>query len=368
MQRFCLCVTLLWALCLDGTGCLAAQSDQSSLHRRAVLQSSPIPRKDTTSLPITEITLEREYGYTREFIAPYELILRSDGTVIKFVALAGKYRAHIAPSAFRQLAQSLLDRDFGNYEPFYGPAATDISITRTSVVYQGRRKEVVDQANGKARQQYEISAPAELNQIEHSIDAAVAHVHWKKLTSNWFYPRFETKIDFYFGDWPIPKNPSQQQLNELLILAIYRQNTAMVKTLLAKGADPNTLEGPMLIALHGEYMQDPKASIPDRHWTALMVATGSGNPTIVRLLLEAGANVNTRNDNGFTALMDAAYHASNKAEQQKHPWPPCAEIVKLLIQHGADVNAKDKDGKTALTEGRKDPEVEALLKQAGAKE
>jgi len=88
----------------------------------------------------------------------------------------------------------------------------------------------------------------------------------------------------------------------------------------------------------------------DLNWTALMAACSSGNPAIVRLLLDKGAQVNVRH-NGFpfimsdlgnrvpaggTALMIAAYGGN-------------PEIVRLLLAAGAKPNYERTDHWTALT-------------------
>ncbi len=57
----------------------------------------------------------------------------------------------------------------------------------------------------------------------------------------------------------------------------------------------------------------------------------------VRRLVGSGADVNARDENGWTALMRASLlNNSNK------------EVIQVLIDSGADVNARDKNGWTAL--------------------
>jgi ankyrin repeat protein len=73
-------------------------------------------------------------------------------------------------------------------------------------------------------------------------------------------------------------------------------------------------------------------------WTTLMYACGNKTPVaveIVKLLLEKGADVNIVDADGWSALMVAC---SNKG----------TEIVKLLLEKEANINLRDEDGQTAL--------------------
>ena len=73
-------------------------------------------------------------------------------------------------------------------------------------------------------------------------------------------------------------------------------------------------------------------------YTALFHAALNGHNevlTVLHLLIQAEANINTRNDHAVTPLMAAAYSGHT-------------EIVKLLIDNNADITLKDKDGQTAL--------------------
>jgi uncharacterized protein len=57
---------------------------------------------------------------------------------------------------------------------------------------------------------------------------------------------------------------------------------------------------------------------------------------LTQLLLDNGANVNTRQQGGLTPLHSAAHHGAT-------------ELVRLLIENGADVNARTDAGETALS-------------------
>ena len=69
--------------------------------------------------------------------------------------------------------------------------------------------------------------------------------------------------------------------------------------------------------------------------TSLMRAALDGKTEKVNELLHQGADVNQRDDNGWTALMFAVIN--------RH-----YETMNVLLEHGADVNARSNQGGTAL--------------------
>lgn len=73
--------------------------------------------------------------------------------------------------------------------------------------------------------------------------------------------------------------------------------------------------------------------------TALMIACRAGQAPAVRLLIEAGADVNAANSNGTTPLMYAKTAAVGNGS---------TDMLQLLLAAGADINARDSAGRTAL--------------------
>jgi ankyrin repeat protein len=101
----------------------------------------------------------------------------------------------------------------------------------------------------------------------------------------------------------------------LYIAASMGQGTSLVKLLLENGANP------ALATANG--------------MTPLMAASVRGDVEAMKLLVDKNADVNTRNGAGETALMFAATNGSPAA-------------VKFLIDRDADAKAKSKRGETAL--------------------
>jgi hypothetical protein len=82
----------------------------------------------------------------------------------------------------------------------------------------------------------------------------------------------------------------------------------------------------------------------------------------VKLLLDAGADVNAVNEADFTALHGAAFRGLD-------------EVIEILVTRGANINARDFRGRTAyrIAEGSKQsfqfqayPETAEFIKKLGA--
>jgi ankyrin repeat protein len=86
-------------------------------------------------------------------------------------------------------------------------------------------------------------------------------------------------------------------------------------------------------------------------------------PATVRVLLERGANVNSRNrkrDSDFYGMTPLIMNATQKDD--------CSEVTEQLIAAGADIAATDANGKTALAHARERglARIEDVLRRNGA--
>ena len=83
-------------------------------------------------------------------------------------------------------------------------------------------------------------------------------------------------------------------------------------------------------------------------------AADNGDLAGVQAELDKGADVNAKDDIGWTPLHGAAFGGHK-------------EIVELLIAKGAGVNATDVDGETSLDKFKSRPELADLLRKHGGK-
>ena len=82
------------------------------------------------------------------------------------------------------------------------------------------------------------------------------------------------------------------------------------------------------------------------------------NPDMIKVLLEAGLNLNARDKYGYTPLLRAAWGNKNP------------DVIKTLLAAGADLKAKTKNGSTPLhlaAQNNENPDMIEALLAAGAK-
>lgn len=170
-------------------------------------------------------------------------------------------------------------------------------------------------------------------------------------------------------------------MNEELLEAVKRNDTARVQSLIEAGAnvdaaDSNGFTPLILASVRGydaivELLIRAGASVDtadNGDATPLLVASSKGRSSIVERLIQAGANIDAADSNGTTPLLLASARGYNAtvesliragasiniadnigttalmlASERGH-----GSIVEMLIRDGANVNAADSEGNTAL--------------------
>jgi uncharacterized protein len=90
------------------------------------------------------------------------------------------------------------------------------------------------------------------------------------------------------------------------------------------------------------------SSIGSEGATPFLFAADRVDIPLMRLLLKSGADPLLPNFNGTTSLMAAAGVGTNEPQEEAGEESEAVEAVKMLIDVGADVNTVDKNGDTAM--------------------
>jgi ankyrin repeat protein len=161
-----------------------------------------------------------------------------------------------------------------------------------------------------------------------------------------------------------------KDLNKKLISAIYQGKERKVQRLLKKGADTNFKDEdgrpPLMLAILAEYASpkvvrlliengaDVNTKDFGQKWSALHFAARDGRREIVQILLGSGAEVDSQNIFGNTPLMEAL-----------HRFRGDPAIIETLLRNGADKNIENNYGISPMSlaeEGRDQTRVN-ILKQ-----
>lgn len=114
------------------------------------------------------------------------------------------------------------------------------------------------------------------------------------------------------------------------------------------------------VAFFAQYLRSSElfSSISELLEVRLRLAACNGDTRKVKQLLMLGVNVNAKNDEGYSALMDVEACKGDKD-------PSRVELVELLITNGAAVDLRSSKGRTALMYAARNgdtPAVNVLLK------
>ena len=160
-----------------------------------------------------------------------------------------------------------------------------------------------------------------------------------------------------------------------LLVATHADAVAAARALIAAGADVNAkdniedspylyaaAEGRLAILRMTIAAGADLRSVNRYGGTGLIPAAHHGHPDIVRELLKTSIDVDHVNRLGWTALLETIILSDGG--------PIHTEILKLLIEAGANVDLADHEGVTPLAHAEKRGfrEMASLLKEAGARD
>ena len=144
---------------------------------------------------------------------------------------------------------------------------------------------------------------------------------------------------------------------------LYIDDSDFINLLIANGADVNTKNQGGETPLHIEARASRWVFVTQAG--RMELATQAGRTETAKLLLEAGANVNCRDDRDQTPL----HRMLDNRVSSSSIYPPSKDMAELLLVKGADVNLKDKDGRTLLHLAAEsaDADIVKLLLDKGAR-
>jgi uncharacterized protein len=126
--------------------------------------------------------------------------------------------------------------------------------------------------------------------------------------------------------------------------AVQTNKVALVKALLAHGADPNARLTKAPPPLRGDFQAYNQYVGATPLWYAANARYPE--PEILQALIAAGADTRAVVQDGTTALMAAVGMAQNDARRASEA--AALEVVKLLVANGVSLNAVNRAGQTAL--------------------
>jgi len=132
-------------------------------------------------------------------------------------------------------------------------------------------------------------------------------------------------------------------LDEQLLAALWDADCKSVAGFLKKGASPNARN--------------------EKVGTALMRASRFCQAPVVALLLDKGAELEARDENGWTPLLHAVDRDPPEGIHRQFQ----VEVVRLLLARKANTSVKDEDGSTAVHHAaqQRNPDVVKMLLAAG---
>lgn len=343
----------------------------------------------------------------------YTVAVSTTGIVFEgrgFVVAEGKHTDTADADEVRKLAKRIVKADFYSMDDSYEASVTDYPTYVLTVLIDGQRKQVVDYVGVWE------GMPAVITELEEGVDAFAQTQRWIEGDDGLVQALKNEKFDFQtfaaqtmlkeasargqtttvqqfltagvpLKPLPPPK-PDQEQpgftfqlkglltsasshpatLQELISVGASRndqtdKDLALVgaaqsgsveaaRALITYGANPNADLKKLTITQEGAGMtlQGPGSG------SILIYAAESGNPAMVREILQYHPKLEARDREGKTAMFSAGDYRSGDQDGAR------VQCVRLLAEAGANVNARDNDGNTPLHETFLTDVEEELLK------
>jgi ankyrin repeat protein len=358
---------------------------------RALVEQSPnhAPFPQVHNWNLVKIVLSRTGCFGT--CPSYRVEVHGDGTVLydgrSFVAITGSHRASVSGDAVSELVEAFRAANYFSLKDRYMLGATDLPTYTTSLSIDGRTKEVIDYAGEN------VGMPESVSKLEEEIDRLSGVERWTKGNSETVPALMQEKFDF--------KSP---RASEILATVAQKGNADAVRDLIAAGvivsAEPvksrwvgsgTALEYAaqrgdieMLRALLSAGIQEPDsktAALKRASWAGktdairlligsganpiapdvLIGAVGSGIPAVVHEILKYKPDVNSRGQEGTTALITCL-----QAHHYKEKDVNLTEVVRMLLNASADPNIADNKGMTPLIANAWDLKIAQMLIAHGA--
>lgn len=329
------------------------------------------------------------------FCPSYSIQMHGDGTVIyygtAYVAIQGRHQCAVSQGKVRELVDLFRKADYFSLQNKYAWNATDLPTYISTIEIDGQSKKLTDYFG------LGVGMPFAVSDLEKSIDRLAEVKRWTEGNADTVRCLREEKQDLNSAEGArilvgIAERGNAEALRELVaagapldgqdsmrqtpvMLVARRGNVEMLRILLEAGVAKKDARGTAAaIAMAIRFGKSDALKLllsfvkttdseDTQGQTMLMLAAASGVPNVVDEILKTHSDVNARDKNDRTALMEAVsqYHDGAEAPEVNRAW-----VVRTLLEIGADPNLQDKDGNTALIDAAWDANAVLVLLQGGA--